>query len=60
MFEFNLNDCTYLENSSTPGTVDCIRIDSEKQTVIILDTNQECEELLEYVRDYLNGKEVFI
>ena len=48
-----------MENSSTPGSVDSIHIDSEQQTVIIMDSERECGKLLKYMRDNLPGKEIF-
>jgi len=42
-----------------PGKVECIHINSEQKTVIIIDKNKECVELLDYMRNYLTGREIF-
>jgi hypothetical protein len=55
--ELDLNDCSYVEESSEPGQVDCINNTSEGQTVIIMDRKQQCVDLLEKMRDYLENRE---
>jgi hypothetical protein len=47
-----------MEESSIPGKVECIYDKSEKQTVTIRDKEQQCEELLDEMRDYLLGKDI--
>jgi hypothetical protein len=49
-----------VKTSSTPGVVECIRNNSDKETLVILDKNKECVELLEHVRNYLISKELII
>jgi hypothetical protein len=49
-----------MEESSTPGEVDCIRNDSEGQTVIIMDKKSQCVDLLDEMRDYLTSRNIFI
>jgi len=56
----DLKDCSYIEESSVPGKVECIRINSEQQTVVIVDKNEECKDLLDEMRAYLTGKISFI
>jgi hypothetical protein len=47
-----------MEQQSVPGSVESIRINSERKTVIIIDKNKQCTELLDYMRKYLTGKEI--
>jgi len=47
-----------MEERSVPGSVESIRINSQEKTVIIIDKNKQCTELLDYMRKYLAGKEI--
>ncbi|CAF0824247.1 unnamed protein product [Rotaria sp. Silwood1] len=53
VLQCRLRECSYLADSSSAGSVECIRNDSKHETVIILDTEKQCTELLKYIRDYL-------
>ncbi len=56
----NLNDYSYVEESSDPGLIECIRNDSEGQTVIMIDQKEQCGGLLNKMRDYLESKNIII
>jgi len=51
-----LKDCSYVKESSLPGSVECIRINPERKTLIIMDKKKESAELINYMRDYLTSK----
>jgi hypothetical protein len=55
-----LNDYSYVEESSDPGLIECIRNDSEGQTVIMIDQKEQCGGLLNKMRDYLESKNIII
>ncbi len=56
MCEVFLKDCSYVIESSSPGSVECIRINPERKTLIIMDKKKESTELINYMRDYLTSK----
>jgi hypothetical protein len=58
-YEFQLDNCTYMEDSSVSGSVASIHIDSEQQTVIILGPDDECVQLLDYIENYSKSKSIF-
>ncbi|CAF0859468.1 unnamed protein product [Adineta steineri] len=55
-YECYLNDCSYLEESSAPGTVECIHDRSKQDKWIIIDKQKGAVELLNYMRDYLQNR----
>jgi hypothetical protein len=59
VLQFKLDDCTYVDESSTPGSVECIRINSEQQTVVIIGPDKGCIELLDHIKDYLANNGIF-
>jgi hypothetical protein len=48
-----------MDESSNPGSVECFRINSEQQTVIIIGPDEGCIELLDHIKDYLANKGIF-
>jgi len=57
--EFDLDDCSYIERSSTPGQIECININPEQKTVIVIGPDTQCAELFDDIRDYLENKGIF-
>ncbi|CAF3589360.1 unnamed protein product [Rotaria sordida] len=51
--QYRLKNCSYVSDSSSPGSVECIRKNSEDETLIIIDTTKQCTELLKHMRNYL-------
>jgi len=48
-----------VDESSTPGSVECIRINSEQKTVVIIGPDKGCIELLDHIKDYLANNGIF-
>ena len=51
----DLSQCTYIPGSSSPGQVECVRMNPQQLTVLIMDPAQRCGELLRSLRTYLTG-----
>ncbi|UJR27351.1 hypothetical protein I4U23_008644 [Adineta vaga] len=56
VYEVYLNNCSYLLQSSIPGSVECIVDNTNQKKVVIHDKNKEAKDLLTYMRDYLQNR----
>jgi hypothetical protein len=56
VLEFNLQQCSYVADSSESSSGEYIRINSKEEQLIIFDQLKECTKLLEFIRSYMQGE----
>ncbi|CAF0758217.1 unnamed protein product [Adineta ricciae] len=55
VYEVDLRNCSYVSESSSPGSVECIEDKVSRKKILILDNKTENRELFDFMRDYLKN-----
>ncbi|CAF1043324.1 unnamed protein product [Adineta ricciae] len=58
VYEVNLRNCSYVSESSSRGSVECIEDKVSRKKILILDNKTENTELLDFMRDYLTNPSI--